>query len=380
MVNRIMRIIAHLDMDAFFAAVEERDEPRLRGLPVAVGADPRGGNGRGVVATANYPARAYGLHSAQPISQAWRLSEQARKGGKPPVIFVVPSFERYVQVSREIVAIVRERVAQIERAGLDEMYFDLTFAETYERAEEICRAIKDDICEREGLTASIGIAPNKLVAKIASDFRKPDGLTVVREEAAERFLEGLSVRKIPGIGPKTEAALNALGIRTIRELKALSRARLEELMGKWGGDIFETARGRDDSPVEESGEVKSIGEQETFLEDTLDAAFIAERLKAMAADIIGRMKEEGFQGFRTVVITVRFADFATTTKSFTVKFPLATEADLAAVGEELLAPFLDARSNPAGKKFRLIGLRVEKLGPAESSLFGVGPNHHVHKK
>jgi DNA polymerase IV (DinB-like DNA polymerase) len=363
-----MRIVAHLDMDAFFAAVEERDNPRFRGLPIAVGADPRGGQGRGVVATANYKARAYGLHSALPISWAWRLSEQARRRGLPPVVFVAPDFEKYVRSSREIAAIVQARVPLVERAGLDEMYMDLSFAGSYPAAEDLARDLKREIREKEKLTASIGIGPNKLIAKIASDVRKPDGLTVVREDEAEAFLEPLSIRKLPGIGPKTEATLNSLGIRTVRDLKALSGEKLEELFGKWGEDIREMARGRDDSPVEESGEVKSIGEQETFLEDTLEAELIASRLKEMAGSVFERLRESGFEAFRTIVLTVRFADFETKSRSSTAKGSLSSAEDLFAGGLRLLLPFFDSRENPKRKRVRLIGLRVEKLCGPQSEL------------
>jgi DNA polymerase IV (DinB-like DNA polymerase) len=356
-----MRIIAHLDMDAFFAAVEERDNPRLRGLPIAVGADPRQGAGRGVVATANYKAREYGLRSALPISQAWRLSEAARRRGRPPVVFLPPRFDRYIEESARIVAIVRSHASQVERAGLDEMYLDLSAAGSYERAAEISRKIKAEIRAKERLTASIGIGPNKLIAKIASDLRKPDGLTIIRDEDVEGRLASLSVRKLPGIGPKTEIMLNRLGIRTIAELRRLPLERLEELMGKWGRDIYEAAQGRDDSPVEESGEVKSIGEQETFLEDTLDAEFLVSKLKKMAVSLEKKLKEEGFRGFRTVGLVVRFADFETKSKAFTLKNPIQSADEMFRVALRLLLPFLDRRMNPHLKKIRLLGLRMEKL-------------------
>ncbi len=356
-----MRIIAHLDMDAFFAAIEERDNPRFRGLPIAVGADPRQGAGRGVVATANYRAREYGLRSALPISQAWRMSEAGRRRGQPPVVFLPPRFDRYVEVSEKIVSVVRAHVSQIERAGLDEMYFDLSHAGSYERAAEISREMKADIRVGERLTASVGIGPNKLIAKIASDMQKPDGLTIVREKDAEKFLEPLSVRKIPGVGPKTEAMLNRLGIRTIAQLKSLPLAKLEELMGKWGQGLYETARGLDDSPVEESGEVKSISEQETFYEDTLDAEFLVSKLKEMAASLEGKLRKEGFKGFRTVGLVVRFADFETKSKAFTLKSPIRSADGMFTVALRLLLPFLDRRLNPHLKKIRLLGLRMEKL-------------------
>ncbi len=244
-----MRIIGHLDMDAFFAAVEERDRPELKGLPLVVGADPAGGQGRGVVSTANYKAREYGIHSALPISRAWKLSEAARRRGRPAAVFVRVNYRRYSQVSERIMALLREFAPVVEEAGIDEAYFDLSFAGSYERAAEICRQIKGQIKSREGLTASVGIGPNKLVAKIASDFKKPDGLTVVTEEEAEDFLAPLAVRKIPGIGPKTEKFLAPRGIKTVQDLKRFSAPELQEIFGKWGPELYERIRGRHDSPL-----------------------------------------------------------------------------------------------------------------------------------
>jgi len=202
-----MRIIGHLDMDAFFAAIEERDHPELKGRPLVVGADPAGDLGRGVVSTANYPARAYGIHSAMPISTAWRLAEAARRRGRPATVFVPGSHRKYGQVSARIMAILHQFAPVVEGAGIDEAYFDLSFTGSYDRAADLARQIKAAILAQERLTASIGIGPNKMVAKIASDFQKPDGLTVVTAAEAEDFLAPLAVRKIPGIGPKTEQSL-----------------------------------------------------------------------------------------------------------------------------------------------------------------------------
>lgn len=357
-----MRIIGHLDMDAFFAAVEERDHEWLRGLPVVVGADPQNGRGRGVVSTANYKAREYGIRSALPISQAWQFSEAAKKQGKPTAFFLGPNFERYIEVSQKIMEIIRSYSPSVEEASIDEAYFDLSHTGSYERAKETAQALKKEMVSRELLTASIGIGSNKLIAKIASDMQKPDGLTTVEEKDAEEFLEPLSIRKIPGIGPKTEILFQKLGVRQVHDLKKYSHEELVEMLGKWGSDLYEKIRGRDGSPIkEEEEDVKSIGEQETFPKDTLDPNFILERLSAICVSIVDRLTSEGFSGFRTAVVTVRFGDFETKSRSHTLaqatnKFdPLRFEA------MKLLLPFLDSRENPRCKLIRLIGVRVEKL-------------------
>src|SRR3989344_8900142 len=164
-----MRIIAHLDLDAFFAAVEERDKPRLKGRPIVIGADPEDGKGRGVLSTANYAARKYGIHSAMPISHAWRLAKEAEKQGQEPAIFLTGSYERYGEVSDKIMAIISKYSEHIEQASVDEAYIDLSYAQDFIKAAEICRQIKKEIKSKEKLTASVGLAPNKLIAKIASD-------------------------------------------------------------------------------------------------------------------------------------------------------------------------------------------------------------------
>ena len=367
----MIRIIAHLDMDAFFAAVHERDNPRLRGRPIVVGADPKGGKGRGVVSTANYKAREYGIHSAMPISTAWRLAEEARKKGKPEVVFVAPDFRRYSEASRRVFAIVEKALEQacptkfsqgkVGRVSIDEAYLDLSFAGSYERAIEISKKVKEEIKAKEQLTASIGIGPNKLIAKIASDMQKPDGLTIVEEGDAEKFLEPLSIRKIPGIGPKTEEMFKRKGVQYVRDLKRFSRDELHEMLGKWGLALYEKARGEDDSAVAEEREVKSISEQETFPEDTSDPNFVGGRLKALAQDIFRRFKKSEFKTFQRVVITVRFADFETKTSSRTLERPVTDLNILTFEAWRLLLPFFDKRENPRRKRIRLIGVRIEKL-------------------
>lgn len=395
-----MRIIAHLDMDAFFAAVEERDRPRLKGLPIVVGSDPQEGKGRGVVSTANYKAREYGIRSATPITKAWQMSQEAKKQGKPEAVFLPPNFKKYSQVSGQVIAIIHKYSSLVEEASIDEAYFDLSESplskrgvgglfplldkegnkgrsephpnpllgkereaadECYENAIEICKKIKKEILEKEKLTCSIGIGPNKLIAKIASDKQKPDGLTIVKPEEAEAFLETLPIRKIPGIGPKTEILLNSKGIKIVKDLKRFPQKEMGKFLGKWGTELYDKARGIDDSPLVEEWEAKSIGEQETFFKDILDSNFIFERLKFLADGVFNRLKQSGFRCFKTIVITVRFSDFKTQTRSHTLKEETDSLDILIFEAIKLLMPFLDKRENPKHKKIRLIGVRIEKL-------------------
>ena len=365
-----MRIVAHLDMDAFYAAVEEQRNPALRGRPIVVGADPKGGAGRGVVTTASYAARRYGIRSALPISRAWRLAEAARRRGEPETVFVRGDHALYREVSGRIMAIAARGADAFEDASIDEAYLDLSSLGDFARAEAHTRTLKADILGGEGLSCSAGIGPNKLVAKIASDFQKPDGLTVVPPEAVEAFLDPLPIRRIPGIGPKSEAILHARGIWTIAELRAVDPARLTEWFGKWGEEMAERARGVSDDPVSNEWERKSVGEQETFERDTLELSAVLARARALAGGVFARVRAEGFASFRTVTVTVRFSNFVTRSRSRTVETSLTTLAELEALAEQLLLPFFDERENPRGRKIRLIGVRAEKLARAAGQLAG----------
>jgi nucleotidyltransferase/DNA polymerase involved in DNA repair len=277
-------------------------------------------------------------------------------------VFLSVDMKKYAAVSDRIVAIIRSHAPVVEEAGIDEAYADLSFAGSYEKAEEVCRAIKDAIRSNERLTASAGIGPNKLIAKIASNEHKPDGLTVVREDEAEAFLEPMPVRKMPGIGPKTEAELAKQGITLVRDLKRFSRQALHELFGKRGLDFYDEVRGLDESPLQEHYEPKSIGEEETFDQDTRDATFIGERLKTLCQEVMKRFAREGFETFRTVVVKVRFADFETHQRAHTLRNAANSAATLEREALKLLLPFLDRRENPRRKAIRLVGVRVEKLG------------------
>ena len=356
-----MRIVAHVDMDAFYASVEEQHHPELRGRPVVVGADPKGGAGRGVVTAASYAARKYGIRSALPISRAWRLAEAARRKGEPETVFVRGDRALYLAVSGRLMAIVAQGVDAFEDASIDEAYLDLSSLGDLERAQDHARTLKMEILAREGLTCSVGIGPNKLVAKIASDFRKPDGLTVVRPDAVQGFLDGLPIRVIPGVGPKTEALLHANGVTLVAELRGVELSRLREWLGKGGEDLHRKARGLSDDPVSNEWERKSVGEQETFEADTLDPVFVLGRARELAETVFGRFVAERFEAFRTVSVTVRFSGFLTVSRSRTGKAPFTSAEQLHAEVRGLLEPFFDARENPKGKKIRLIGVRVEKL-------------------
>ena len=362
-----MRIIVHVDMDAFYAAVEERLDPALRDLPVAVGADPKEGKGRGVVTTANYRARKFGIHSALPISRAWRFAEDARRRGEPATVFIQPNMPLYREVSGRIMQILQPRADAFEEASIDEAYLDVSSRDNFAAATEQMAQLKAEIREREGLGCSVGIGPNKLIAKIASGHQKPDGLTVIAPELVENFLNPLPVRVIPGIGPKSERFLHERHLRTVADLRQVPESTLVEWFGRWGQRLFEKARGIDDSEVSNEWTRKSLGEQETFEEDTRSQCIVTARLDLMAERIVTKLRGKEFTGFRTVTVTVRFGDFQTSNRSHSIKDGIRIDDDdhaLRRLKEEalsLILPFFDARENPRGKAFRLIGLRVEKL-------------------
>ncbi|MFB3883206.1 MAG: DNA polymerase IV [Armatimonadota bacterium] len=306
------RIILHVDMDAFYAAVEQRDRPELRGKPVIVGGTPQG---RGVVATASYEARAFGIRSAMPAAQAVRLC--------PDGIFLQPDFHRYRQASEKVMAILRRYSDTIEQISIDEAFLDLTGrAQTFEYAERIARRIKDDIRRQVGLTASVGAAPNKFLAKLASDHRKPDGLVVVRAEEAEAFLAPLPIGRLWGVGPKTAPRLEAAGLRTIGDITSTPIDELRHHLGAWADVARELARGLDDRPVEIYREAKSVSAEETFPRDLHDLAAMRRALARLSDDVAERLKDESARA-RTIAIKVRFSDFRTITRQR--RLPEATD-------------------------------------------------------
>jgi DNA polymerase IV (DinB-like DNA polymerase) len=267
----------------------------------------------------------------------------------------------YREVSARIMAILAAAGDAFQKTSVDEAYLELSSLGSFDAAAERARWLKAEIVRQEGLTASVGIGPNKLIAKIASDFQKPDGLTVVRPHDVQTFLDPLRIRVIPGIGPKTERFLHERHIRTVADLRMLERARLAAWFGRPGEGLFAKARGVSESAVSNERTRKSVGEQETFEVDTLDATFVLERARALAHTVWSRLEGHGLRGFRTITVTVRFENFITFARSRTVRDAWTSEQALCEAALELLVPFLDDRENPRHRKLRLIGVRAEKL-------------------
>lgn len=357
--KQLYRIIAHLDMDAFFAAIEERNNPQFAGLPIAVGADPKDGTGRGVVSTANYKARLYGIHSALPISTAWKLSEQAKKKGESAVIFLPPNFSQYHQISQRIYVLLKGFVPVVEAGSIDEFYLDLSFCSDFLKATRLIQEIKAKIKGTERLTCSVGVSTNKLVAKIASAHQKPDGLTMVPPEKIETFLGHLVIGKIPGIGPKTEEVFHKRNIRTVSVLQKIGKEVLLTWFGKWGEDIYNKVRGIDAGEVTEEQEIKSISLEETFEVDTLNPSYLFERLLFLTTNICPRVRNEKITGFKTISVKIRFSDFTTKTRSHTLDSYTDNLTVLQTEVKRLFLPFLDKRENPQKKAIRLVGVKVD---------------------
>ena len=368
-----MRIIAHLDMDAFFASVEEKDKPYLKGCPLVVGSDPEEGNGRGVVSTANYLARGYGIHSAMPIKEAWRRSILAKKRGELPVIFISPSFARYEPISRGIFSRIERAIYSkyrrevgnsilIEKTSIDEAYIDLSFLGSYSRAIEFTRFIKEDILRTFELTISVGVSFNKLLAKIASDHSKPNGMIMITEGEAEEFLSKMSVRVMPGVGPKFEQSLNREKIFKMGDIKNIDIKTLFEKFGRRRGEeLWNFSRGQDDRILVGGTPARSIGEQDTLPQDVAELCELLPRLYSMAGNIWKRLRNSGYRGCKTIALTVRFSNFTTRSRSRTFGGIISDRRVFERFAVQLLLPFLDSRDNSKGQNIRMIGLRVEKL-------------------
>ncbi len=344
---RASRVILHVDMDAFYASVEQRDRPEVRGRPVVVGADPRG---RGVVSAASYEARRFGIHSAMPIGRAYRLC--------PTAAFLPVDMDKYARESERIMAILGDFTPLVEPLSLDEAFLDVTGSRAlHGTGVEIARRIKARIRDEVGLTASAGVAPNKFVAKIASDLEKPDGLVVVDPGQEAAFLRDLPLRRLWGVGPAAEQELAALGVRTIGDLVRLGRGRLEARLGASGAHLFELAQGIDERPVVPWHDPKSIGAEETFGRDTRDVGLLRATLLAQADRVAAELRAAGLRG-RTVTLKLRFADFHTLTRRGTGEAPTSD-------GGEIFRRVWAAFSKvPRPQAIRLIGLSVSSFASA----------------
>lgn len=356
-----MRIIAHADMDAFFAAIEERDNPRYRNLPLVIGADPKNGQGRGVVSTANYEARKYGIHSAQPIALAWRLSQKFKSQGRPEVVFLEPDMEKFGKNSEQAISIFKKYSKGFEQASVDEAFCDFSYIGSFAKAEKLAQKMQGEIKAKMRLTCSVGIGPNKLIAKIASGIKKPAGLTVIVPSEVSNFLGKMAVGIIPGIGPKTEKILQAKNIITVKDLRQLSRSSLVQEFGKAGLSMYYKARGIDDTPLEENHEAKSIGEQETFQEDTRDFSVAYKSMSAICERVAASLSAHGFSKFQNATLTVRFADFETKDRAVSFPQPINSVEKLRTELTKILLKFFDKRENPQKKAIRLIGVRLKKF-------------------
>jgi len=391
------RIILHLDMDYFFAQIEERENPQFKGKPIVVGADPKEGKGRGVVSTASYSARKYGIHSALPISKAYELC--------PNAIFLPVNMELYQKVSENIMEIVKKYSPKWETVSLDEAYLDVSFLKGYKgtkrgatsfprKGEEggggvgvLAEKLKKEILEKEKLTCTVGIGPNKLIAKMAAEKAKPrselcsttgakpNGLLIIKPNQVEKFLEPLDIEDLPGIGPKTAEKLRIIRINKIKELKKLSKAKLKDIFGVVGETIYERARGIDEEEVIPEEIIKSIGKEHTFERDTRDPEIIFKTFDEIIEEI-GRGLSSANFSFKTITVICRFSGFETHTKSKTeprplkmggakvkmrmksslptLKNPTQDFEILKSESKKLLLKFLI--ENP--KPIRLIGLRV----------------------
>lgn len=351
--------IVHVDMDAFFAAIEQRDDPSLKGKPVIIGGDP---HQRGVVSTCSYEARRYGIRSAMPLGEAYRRC--------PHAIFMHGDHRKYSMVSQQIQAIFTRYTPLVEPISIDEAFLDVSGCERlFGPAESIGRQIKERIRNELGLVASVGVSYNKFLAKLASDYGKPDGFLVVTEEEAKSFLAPLPITRLWGVGSKTASYLETLGLRTIGQLAAYPLAELRVHLGVVANQLSLLAQGIDHRRVEALQEAKSIGHEHTFGEDTYDQRLVITVLLDLAAKVARRLRQAGMAG-RTITLKLRYGDFSTITRSFTCPDPIDYDQELFRVGRRLLLSNLHTE-----KPVRLIGISVSHLVLAEEAPYQLSLLH-----
>ena len=343
------RVVLHVDMDAFYASIEQRDDPDLRGRPVVVG----GGANRGVVAAASYESRVFGVRSAMPMAEARRRC--------PDLVRIAPRMAHYQSVSRDIFAVFNEFTPLVEGLSLDEAFLDVTSSRRlFGSGLSIAEAIKNRILQRTGLTASVGVAQNKLVAKIASDLDKPDGLVVVAPDRVQTFLDPLPVSVIPGIGKRTLARLGMVGISTIAELRRAPDQDLEPVFGRFTGKTRERASGIDERPVVPSRPEKSISSEQTYESDLCNRRDMERQLLRLAERTTRRLRKAALSA-GTVQVKIRQSDFTTCTRQQQLRPPANGTARVYALARELLVTWLN--ENPDAR-IRLLGVGCSSLAPA----------------
>lgn len=340
----------HLDLDAFFASVEQLDHPEWRGKPVIVGAKP---GGRGVVSTCSYEARAFGVRSALPISEAYRLCPQG--------VYVTPRMDRYLELSRAVMALCRARAPRFCQMSVDEAYLDFTGTRALLGPErEVAQDLKTQIRQQTGLTVSIGIAPTWYLAKIASDFGKPDGLYVIEPDGIDAFMEALPLKKLHGAGGKTRERLELHGIESVAALRALSPAALRQIVGEAGADfLFQASRGQADYNPFRGSATHSISAETTFGEDTARLEVLEHTLQALAHEVMFRVLDEGWRS-RTPHLKVRWSDFTTVSAQTTLSRPVVSSSELYQIVRQLFSE----KWKP-GRTVRLLGVALGRLEPAE---------------
>ena len=348
------RIILHIDLDCFFAAVEARDNPEYKDKPLIVGADPKEGKGRGVVSTCSYEAREFGIHSAMPISQAYRLC--------PHAIFVRPNFKAYKETSEKVMELIQSYSPTYQRGGIDEAYLDVSEScSNFEQAKNIAKQIQHEIFEKAGVTCSIGCAPTKSIAKIASDYNKPNGITVVEPENMKDFLKEMDITQIPGIGKKTKKYYNNKGINKIGDILNTPLPKMIELFGKYGKWVWEVAHGLDKRPVNEYYNRKSISNERTFQQDVADLDNVLITLESLNERIHKKLQQDSIS-YRTITLKIRFEGFETFTRSKSIPYPIQDEQQAMGIVCDLIKEFSNKK-----RKVRLVGIKFSNLHKNETT-------------
>jgi nucleotidyltransferase/DNA polymerase involved in DNA repair len=335
------RVILHIDMDAFYASIEQLDHPDYKGKPVIVGADPKGGSGRGVVAACSYEARRFGVRSALPIARAWRLC--------PEGIYCRPRMQRYMEVSAQVMEVLRTFTPLVEPLSIDEAFLDVTGTLSLHGSPlQVAQAIRKQIREATGLACSAGVGPNKFVAKIASDLAKPDGLLAVEPLQVKDFLKNLPVSRLWGVGPKTEEKLHELGMKTIDDVRHFPTPQLRAL-GSLGEHLQRLSEGIDDRPVIPHWEPKSVSSETTFEQDTRDRELLVETIRGLAKGVGRRLRRDSYTT-RRITLKVRYEPFETHTRQMSTARLFDDDEEITRLALKLFEQF------PLGRRIRLIGV------------------------